>query len=72
MKRTGSLPQSCGCFTITVTAKGAYTGSLQMGGTAIHLAGNSISPGQPESIVHGNANGLTVDLQLDLAGGRIG
>jgi PKD repeat protein len=66
----GVTPQNCGCFTMTVTAKGAFTGSLQMGGTRYALSGQFDPTGAAsETIVRRNANGLRVNLQLDLAGG---
>ncbi|MGO9203558.1 MAG: InlB B-repeat-containing protein, partial [Limisphaerales bacterium] len=64
----GVSPQSCGCFTITVAAKGAYTGSLQVGGGRYSFVGQFDFAGTAsQSIARTNANALTVDLQLDLA-----
>ena len=66
----GVSPQSCGCFTITVAAKGAYTGSLQVGGGRYSFVGQFDFAGTAsQSIARTNANALTVDLQLDLANG---
>ncbi len=68
---TGSLsPQNCGSFTIIATAKGALSGSLQMGGKGYALSGQ-FDPGGAASrtIARPNLSALAVDLQLDLTEG---
>lgn len=66
----GVSPQSCGCFTMTVSANGAYTGSLQVGGGRYSLSGQFDFTGRAsQTIARGTVNGLTVILQLDLTNG---
>ena len=66
----GVSPSSCGCFTITVAAKGAYTGSLQVGGGGYLLVGQfDFTGGANETVARGNLSALTVNLQLDLTNG---
>lgn len=66
----GITPASCGCFTITVTAKGTYTGSLQVGGGRYSLTGQFDATGSAnETMARRNLSALTVALQLDLANG---
>ncbi len=66
----GVSQHSCGCFTITVAAKGAYTASLQVGGGRYSLIGQFDFAGTAsQSIARPNAHALTVNLQLDLASG---
>ena len=67
---SGVSQQSCGCFTITVAAKGAYSGSLRMGGTRYPLSGQFDPTGAAsKTISRRDTNALTVNLQLDLANG---
>ncbi|MGA2864305.1 MAG: leucine-rich repeat domain-containing protein [Verrucomicrobiota bacterium] len=70
---TGSLhPQNCGCFTIisTLKGKGAFSGSLRMGGTRYPLSGQFDPAGAASrTIARRNTSALTVNLQLDLANG---
>jgi hypothetical protein len=68
---TGSLsPQNCGCFTIIVTRKWAFSGSLRMGGTRYPLSGQFDPTGAASrTIARGNMSALTVNLQLDVANG---
>jgi hypothetical protein len=70
---TGSLsPQNRGCFTIlsTLKGKGAFSGSLRMGGTRYPLSGQFDSAGAASStIARRDMSALTVTLQLDLTNG---
>ena len=66
----GVSPQSCGCFTITVAAKGAYSGSLQVGGDRHSLTGQfDFTGGASETVARPNAAALTVNMKLDLTNG---
>ena len=68
---SGSLsPQNCGAFTLMVTVKGAFSGSLQMGGMRYALSGQFDPNGAAGStIARRNLSALTVSLQLDLTNG---
>ncbi len=63
----GVSQQSCGFFTITVAAKGAFTGSLQVGGGRYSLIAQFDFTGRAnKTIARRNMSALTVTLQLDL------
>jgi hypothetical protein len=67
----GVSQQSCGSFSLTVAAKGAYTGSLQVGGGRYPLIGqfDYLTGAANETVARSNANALTLNLQLDLTNG---
>jgi hypothetical protein len=62
----GITPQSSGRFVMTTTAKGRFTGRLQMGSTARYLRGQFDSTGAAQlNIQQRGSAPLTVQLQLD-------
>ena len=61
---------SAGAFTVTLTAMGGYSGSLQMGGVRYSLSGQFNSNGRATALcTHSGSPPLTVTLQLDTTGG---
>jgi len=60
--------RSAGFFTVSVTEKGAWSGSLMLAGTRYSMTGQFDTSGQAAALAKsGKANPLTVNLQLDMA-----
>jgi PKD repeat protein len=67
----GIRQAASGSSSVTVTAKGAYSGSLLVGGKRVSVSGQFDADGSATKLVKmgGNLGSLTVGLQLDLAQG---
>jgi hypothetical protein len=66
----GVSPQSSGCFTLTVAAKSAYSGSLQLAGAKYSFSGQFDGSGRAsKTIARRGLNSLAVALNLDLLSG---
>lgn len=66
----GILHESSGFFTLTLAVGGTYSASLQLGGKRHAFTGKFDLDGKSlKSVPRLGTNALTVDLQLDLAGG---
>ncbi len=64
----GVQQRSAGFFTLTLTEKGAYSGSLLLGGTRSSLSGQFDGSGNSTATVKaGGSTGLTLRLHLNLA-----
>ena len=63
-------PESSGAFTLTTTAKGSFSGTMQLAGTRYSLSGQFDTTGQASKVItRRSLSSLTVDLQLDLSPG---
>jgi hypothetical protein len=66
----GSSLRGAGCVTVSTTSGGAFSGTLQAGGTRYALSGQFDPTGAASrTITRVNASSLTVDLQLDISSG---
>jgi uncharacterized repeat protein (TIGR03803 family) len=66
----GVAPQSSGFFTIATTAKGTFSGSVQVGGHRFSLSGQFDRNGKAsKTITRPKMASLTVGLQLDFSAG---
>lgn len=66
----GVSPQSAGSITVSATAGGAFSGSLQVGGSRCTLTGQFDSTGRAaKTVARQKANSLMVGLQIDLSSG---
>jgi len=66
----GVAQPSAGAFTLTVMAKGGYSGSLQLGGNRYSLSGQFDANGRSvKSFARAKSTVVTVNLQLDLTDG---
>jgi photosystem II stability/assembly factor-like uncharacterized protein len=62
-----------GMFVLTPTAKGAYSGKLQLAGKSFSLSGNLSVSGQAEAVIAvSKTNSLRLSFNLDLAGDTLG
>jgi alpha-tubulin suppressor-like RCC1 family protein/PKD repeat protein len=67
----GIRQAASGSSSVTITAKGAYSGSLLVGGKRVSVSGQFDAAGSATKLVKrgGNLGSVTVSLQLDLAQG---
>jgi hypothetical protein len=64
---SGVSPASSGYFTMTTTAKGKFTGKLQIGNTRFPFSGQFADTGYGEAVVaRHNQTPLTLSMQMDL------